>query len=140
MNKIAEEIKDILTLKLAELGMSVMDFEKSLHNLNTGEGVLKVADTLDGVSSQSPLPAAAAGYALAGRGGNKSSGNLYTQYGLPLTVGAGIMGGTILSRADNDLEDLNSSLDSERKKIDYLRNLKRNLEVEHGIHNPRKHE
>ena len=135
MNKIAEEIKDVLTLKLAECGMSVVELDRQLASLNTGEGVLKVAGTLDSVTGGGLPVAAAAGYAMSGRNDNSKKNIIdrYLSYGMPIAIGAGIAGGSLLSNADNDLEDLNTSLESERKKIEYLKNLRNRLAVEHNL-------
>jgi hypothetical protein len=127
MNKIAEEIKDYLTLKLAEQGKSVVDFENELQQLNTLAGAEKVASSLAG-AAVSPL-----GFLGGVPGGVGSVTSGYMGAALPLSFGVGAAGGSLLAGADRSLDEMNEALDAERKKLEYIHNLRKALEAEHGI-------
>lgn len=125
MTKYAKAIKAELTMELSKQGSSLSEFESGLASLNTGEGVLKIANEgskmlqkymnkgLDfGVGTMSSIPEMALKGSLAG----------------------GAMAGLTLDEMDQSVDSLNKALAKEREKIHLVRRVTENLKREHGIY------
>jgi hypothetical protein len=111
MTKTAQAIKAELSLELQKQGSSLAEFEQSLQNLNTGEGVLKVAENLAPSFSIATIPELAIKGSLAG----------------------GAMAGLTMDEMDNSVDVLNKALQKEREKIKLVRQITNNLRREHGL-------
>lgn len=125
MTKYAKAIKAELAMELSKQGSSLAEFEAGLATLNTGEGVLKIANEgskmlqgymnkgLDfGVGTVSSLPEMALKGSLAG----------------------GAMAGLTLDEMDQSVDSINKALAKEREKIHLVRRVTENLKREHGIY------
>jgi hypothetical protein len=111
MTKTAQAIKAELGLQLAKQGSSLENLEIALQELNTGEGVLKVAENLAPSFGFASIPELAIKGSLAG----------------------GAMAGLTIDEMDKSVDSLNKSLDKEREKIKLVRQITNNLKREHGI-------
>lgn len=125
MTKYAKAIKAELAMELSKQGSSLAEFEAGLATLNTGEGVLKIANEgskmlqgymnkgLDfGVGTMSSIPEMALKGSLAG----------------------GAMAGLTLDEMDQSVDSINKALAKEREKIHLVRRVTENLKREHGIY------
>ena len=125
MTKYAKAIKAELAMELSKQGSSLAEFEAGLAALNTGEGVLKIANEgskmlqgymnkgLDfGVGTMSSIPEMALKGSLAG----------------------GAMAGLTLDEMDQSVDSINKALAKEREKIHLVRRVTENLKREHGIY------
>ncbi len=111
MTKTAQAIKAELSLELQKQGSSLKVFENALQNLNTGEGVLKVAENLAPSLSLASLPELAIKGSLAG----------------------GAMAGLTMDEMDSSVDSVNKALQRERDKIKLVRQITNNLKREHGL-------
>ncbi len=110
MTKYAKAIKNQLTEELSKNGSSLQEFEAALQNINTGEGVLKVA--------------AEAGGMLGG----------IADLALKSSLTGGALAGLGFDEMDKSVHGVNKALEREREKVNLVRRLTLNLRREHGIH------
>jgi hypothetical protein len=116
LTKIAKAIKSELALELTKQGNTLQDLEKSLNNIDTGEGVYKLAGN-DGllqslvVNPLTSLPSMA----------------------LNVGAGGGAVAGLTFDELEQNVKQLNSSLDREREKLKLIQTLTANLKKEHGF-------
>ncbi len=120
LTKLAEELKTELLLELAKQGSTPWDFERALGQINTSEGVLKVATELNLLQDYLVNPGARALQSIPGLAMNASAG-------------AGAAAGMTFDELEKGVLDLNHSLDRERQKVHMIRRLTDNLKKEHGI-------
>jgi hypothetical protein len=111
MTKTAQAIKAELAIQLQKQGSSLENFERALQSLNTGEGVLKVAENLAPSFSLASIPELAIKGSLAG----------------------GAMAGLTMDEMDSSVDSLNKALDREREKIKLVKQITNNLKREHGL-------
>lgn len=109
MTKYAKAIKAQLAEELSKSGSSLEEFELTLQNINTGEGVYKFAAT---------------------------TGNVFgtiTDLALKSSLTGGALAGLGLDEMDKSVHDLNKALDREREKVNLVRRLTSNIKREHGL-------
>lgn len=112
-------IKQELSMELAKQGSSIEEFEEALKNINTGEGVLKVAALGGGIMDYLGKAVGAAG--------------ALPETALKLSAGGGAAAGLALDEMDKSVDTLNKALEREREKINLVRRLTSNLKREHGL-------
>lgn len=140
--KYAQAIKNQLAITLEKMGSSLQEFEKNLENLNTGEGVLKVAEitsTLLNVLKTTekqiePIKIAQKTQDIFDI--QKIIGN--TAGSLPElafkgSLAAGALGGLTMDDMDASVDRLNKSLEREREKLKLVQKMTNNLKKEHGL-------
>lgn len=110
MTKYAKAIKNQLREELAKTGSSLEEFESALQNINTGEGVFKIA--------------AEAGGMLGG----------IADIALKSSLTGGALTGLGFDEMDKSVHSVNKALEREREKVNLVRRLTSNLKIEHGIH------
>jgi hypothetical protein len=116
----AKLIKTELGMELRKHGSSLENFEKALAEINTGEGVFKIASdggNILGSYLSKGVDVAGSIPELAFKGS--------------LTGGA--LAGLTLDEADKSVDELNKSLEREREKVNMVRRITANLKREHGI-------
>lgn len=121
LTKYAAAIKAELAMDLQKHGSSLEQFEQSLKEMNTGEGVFKIAvdqasllqsyANLPGMNFMTSLPEMAFKTSLAG----------------------GAVTGLAMDEMDSSVDNLNKSLEREREKVKLVRRITANLRREHGI-------
>ena len=111
MTKAARAIKAELELQLMKQGSSLVKFEQALKELNTGDGVLKVAEELNSSFGLSSIPELAIKGSIAG----------------------GALAGLTMDEMDQSVNSMNMALDREREKIKLVRQITNNLKKEHGL-------
>ena len=120
LTKYAQAIKNELAMELAKNGSSLAEFEHALGNINTGEGVFKVAREGGGLL-QSYL---GKGVDLAGS---------LPEFALKSSLAGGALAGLTLDEADKSVDVLNKSHERERDKVNLVRRITNNLKREHGL-------
>lgn len=120
LTKNAQLIKHELALELQKYGSSIEEFEEALSNINTGEGVYKVAvfgekliaETMDrGIDTAFAIPELAFKTSLTG----------------------GALAGLGMDEMDKSVDTLNKALAREREKIHLVKRITTNLKREHGL-------
>jgi len=109
LTKYAQAIKSQLIEELEKAGSSLEEFEHALMNINTGEGVYKVASD------------------------TKSMFGSVADLALKSSLTGGALAGLGLDEMDKTVNDLNKSLDREREKVNLVRRLTNNIKREHGL-------
>jgi hypothetical protein len=109
LTKYAQLVKTQLAFELAKQGSSLEEFETALRNINTGEGVYKVAEASKGMLFGIP------------------------QMAMNTSLAGGAMAGLTMDEMDKSVNSVNSALDREREKIKLVRRLTHNLKREHGL-------
>lgn len=120
LTKHAQAIKDELATELAKTGSSLLEFDQALGNINTGEGVFKIAS--DGGSILN---------SYLSKGMNFAGG--IPEMAMKGSMAGGALAGLTLDEADKSVEMLNKSLDREREKVNLVRRITQNLKREHGL-------
>ena len=120
LSKFAQAVKNELALALAKHGSSLENFEESLKNLNTGEGVFKVA-----VDGNKILDDAISG--------GMTSARSIPEFAFKSSLAGGALAGLTLDEMDKSVDNLHKSLDREREKVMLVRRLTENLKREHGL-------
>jgi hypothetical protein len=120
LSKYAQMIKNELALELAKHGSTLSDLEMGLKNLNTGEGVLKVAGELSLVQDFVAKPLAGAVTSLPG-------------WALNASAAGGAAAGLTFDELESSVVDLNRALDREREKVHIVKKLTENIRKEYGI-------
>lgn len=120
LTKYAQAIKNQLEMDLLKAGHTLEEFELALQNINTGEGVLKVAMF---------------GERMLEKGVEKGVEGLF---GIPeLAVKSSLTGGALaglsFDEMDKSVDSLNKSLEREREKINLVKRITSNLKREHGL-------
>ena len=125
MTKYAKAVKAELALELSKQGSSLHELEEALKNLNTGEGVLKVANAGAGMMDK-----------YMNKGVDLVSGTLGSipEMALKGSMAGGAMAGLTLDEMDQSVDSLNKALAREREKIHLVRRVTENLRREHGIY------
>lgn len=116
LTKTAKAIKSELALELAKQGSSLKELEKNLKALNTGEGVYKLAAG-DGLLQ------------------NMLVNPLVNLPGMALnaSAGGGAVAGLTFDELEQNVKNMNHSLEREREKLRMIQTLTANLKKEHGI-------
>lgn len=117
LGKYAQAIKNQLEEELQKQGSSIAEFEEALSNINTGEGVFKIA---------------AFGEKIIGKGLDMVGSIPELAFKSSLTGGA--LAGLSMDEMDNSVDSLNKALAREREKINLVTRLTHNLKREHGLH------
>lgn len=120
LTKYAQAIKAELAMSLDKLGYSLPEFDQLLKNLDTGEGVLKVAAAEAGVMNDMM------------RTGFGTAASL-PDLALKLSLAGGAAAGLTMDEMDSSVVHLNKSLQAEREKVQLVRRLTENLRKEHGL-------
>jgi hypothetical protein len=116
LTKYAKAIKAQLAQELSKKGSSLIELEGALQNINTGEGVHKIAFiTTDMLKNF----------------GNMVPGAVET--GLKGSLTGGALAGLSMDEMDKSVEDVNNALAREREKINLVRHITENLKREHGL-------
>ena len=125
MSKYAQAIKAELEMELAKQGSSLYEFEEALKNINTGEGVLKIAKL-----EAEMLPK------YMTRGVDATIGSLtdLPEMALKGSLAGGAMAGFTLDEMDQSVDSIEHALAKEREKVDLVRRVTENLRKEHGIY------
>ena len=116
LTKYAQAVKAELAMELAKQGSSLAEFEEALQNINTGEGVYKIAVATGGITGN--LVGAAASI---------------PEFAFKGSLAGGALTGVTLDEMDKSVHDVNKSLEREREKIKLVRRITENLKREHGI-------
>jgi hypothetical protein len=159
LTKYAQAIKTELAMELAKQGSSLEEFEQALQNVNTGDGVYKVAaeagkmlggmggkgfgatfgGTVGGITGgMFGGPGGAAMGAGLGAGAGGFMGDLLTsmpELASKASLAGGALAGLSLDEMDKSVDTLNKALEHEREKIKLVRRITENLKREHGLHN-----
>lgn len=125
MTKYAKAIKAELAMELAKQGSSLADFEAGLATLNTGEGVLKIANEGSKMLQ---------GYMNKGLDFGVGTVSSIPEMALKGSLAGGAMAGLTLDEMDQSVDSLNKALAKEREKIHLVRRVTENLKREHGIY------
>lgn len=120
LSKYAQMIKNELAMELAKTGSSLSDLEDGLKNLNTGDGVLKVAAELNLMQDFVARPLAGAVTSLPG-------------WALNASAAGGAAAGLTFDELEGSVVDLNRALDREREKVHMVKKLTENIRKEYGI-------
>lgn len=120
LTKYAQALKNELAMELRKHGSSLQEFEEALSNINTGDGVFKVAQDGGNILG-----------AYLGKGLDMSGG--IPEYALKGSMAGGALAGLTLDEADKSVDVLNKSLEREREKINLVRRITNNLKREHGL-------
>jgi hypothetical protein len=120
LTKFAQAVKNELALELKKQGSSLQEFESALQNINTGEGVYKVA--VEGARMID----------------NMISGGMDLSKSIPEiafkgSLAGGALAGLTLDEMDKSVDTLHKSLDREREKVNLVRRITNNLKREHGF-------
>jgi hypothetical protein len=116
MTKYSAAIKNQLTQELAKQGSSLEEFEQALQNINTGDGVYKIAETTTNMT-----------------GNLMSAAGSIPEFAFKTTLAGGALGGLTLDEMDKSVVEVNKALAREREKINMVRRITENLKKEHGI-------
>lgn len=124
LTKYAKAIKEELSMELRKQGSSLEEFEQALKNINTGEGVFKLA--------------AEGGNLISKYVDQGLSQGLTSIQGLPDlafkgSLAGGALAGLTMDEMDKSVDHLNSVLNKEREKIQLIKRITNNLKKEHGI-------
>jgi hypothetical protein len=111
LTKYAQAIKGQLSEQLKKQGSSIQEFEQALQNINTGEGVFKVASAVAPEFGLTSIPELAFKSSLAG----------------------GALAGLTADEMDKSVDSVNKALEREREKVNLVRRLTSNLKKEHGL-------
>ena len=120
LTKYAKAIKNELEMELQKNGSSLAEFEQALKNINTGEGVYKVASDAGGILHN-----------YVGKSLNVAGG--IPEFALKGSLAGGALAGLTLDEADKSVDMLNKSLEREREKVNLVRRITHNLKREHGL-------
>jgi len=120
LTKFAEAIKQELEVELLKAGSSLVEFEHALQNINTGEGVLKIA--VDGNRIIDNMIT----------GGMSSAGSI-PELAFKGSLAGGALAGLTLGEMDKSVESLHKALAKEREKINLVKRVTQNLKREHGL-------
>lgn len=120
LSKYAQIIKNELALELAKHGSTLSDLENGLKNLNTGEGVLKVAAELNLMNDFVAKPLAGAVTSL-------------PSWALNASAAGGAAAGLTFDELESSVVDLNRALDREREKVHMVKKLTENIKKEYGL-------
>lgn len=120
LTKYAQAIKNELAMELAKTGSSLHEFEQALSNINTGEGVFKVAQDSGGILNS-----------YMNKGMDFAGG--VPELALKSSLAGGALAGLTLDEADKSVDVLNKSLEREREKVNLVRRITNNLKREHGL-------
>ena len=125
MTKYALAVKAELALALKKQGSSIQEFEAALQNMNTGEGVLKIAKLGDDM-----LPK------YMNKGIDSAVGGIADLPDMALkgSLAGGAMAGFTLDEMDQSVDSLERALAKEREKVQLVRRVTENLRKEHGIY------
>lgn len=120
LTKYAQAIKNQLAIDLAKSGHTLLEFEDSLQNINTGEGVLKTA---------------LFGEKMLEKGIEKGFGGFASipELAVKSSLTGGALGGLAFDEMDKSVDSLNKSLEREREKINLVKRITNNLKREHGF-------
>ena len=121
LTKYAQAIKAELAMELEKQGHTLEEFDRMLGSLNTGEGVLKVANV-----SMNILGDTFAKPAM------NMLGDL-PEFALKSSLAGGAVTGLTMDDMDSSVDSLNKALEKERQKVHLVRRLTANLKKEHGI-------
>ncbi len=122
LTKYAQAIKTELAMELAKCGSSLEEFEQGLQNINTGEGVYKVA--ADAANMLNPMT-------YANKGIDWVTGA--PEMALKSSLAGGALAGFSLDEMDKSVDGVNKALDREREKLHLVRRITHNLKREHGF-------
>jgi hypothetical protein len=116
LTKYAKVLKEELNITLTKQGKCLHDLEHALRNINTGEGVYKVAEIATSMTGNllgiaSTVPETLFKGSLAGGG----------------------LTGLALDEMDKSVQDINKALSHEREKVHMIKRITENLKREHGI-------
>ncbi len=125
MTKYAKAIKAELAMELSKQGSSLAEFEAGLAALNTGEGVLKIANAGAGMLQ---------GYMNKGLDFGVGTVGSLPEMALKGSLASGAMAGLTLDEMDQSVDSINKALAKEREKIHLVRRVTENLKREHGIY------
>jgi hypothetical protein len=125
MSKYAQAVKAELALELSKRGSSLHEFEQALKRLDTGEGVLKVAQM--GMDMLPKYMNKGVDSALGGLGG-------FPEMALKGSLAGGAMAGFTLDEMDQSVDSLERALAKEREKVSLVRRVTENLRREHGVY------
>lgn len=123
LTKFAQAIKNELIMELDKQGSSLEEFENALNNINTGEGVFKVAMFAD----------------LATKGITQGAGMAAStlmsvpELAFKTSLTGGALAGMGMDEMDKSVESLNKALEREREKLHLVRRITNNLRREHGL-------
>jgi hypothetical protein len=123
LTKYAQAIKNQLIEDLLKTGHSLEEFEQALENINTGEGVFKIAQISEKLIEKNAGVMGMAGSVLKG----------LPEYALKGSLVGGALTGLGLDEMDKSVDSLNKSLEREREKVHLVRRITENLKREHGI-------
>jgi len=122
LSKYAQAVKNELALTLQKQGSSLAELEEALQNINTGDGVLKVAKELGDSFKDKML----------NRSFDIASGTI-PEMAFKGSLAGGALAGLGLDEMDKSVDSLNKALDSEREKVHLVRRITQNLKREHGL-------
>jgi hypothetical protein len=122
LSKYAQAVKNELALTLQKQGSSLAELEEALQNINTGDGVLKVAKELGDSFKDKML----------NRSFDIATGSI-PEMAFKGSLAGGALAGLGLDEMDKSVDSLNKALDSEREKVHLVRRITQNLKREHGL-------
>jgi hypothetical protein len=122
LSKYAQAVKNELALTLQKQGSSLAEFEEALQNINTGDGVLKIAKELGQSFKDKMLD----------RSFDIASGTI-PEMAFKGSLAGGALAGLGLDEMDKSVDTLNKALDREREKVHLVRRITQNLKREHGL-------
>lgn len=125
ITKYAKAVKAELAMELSKQGSSLAEFEAGLASLNTGEGVLKIANEGSKMLQ---------GYMNKGLDFGVGTVSSIPEMALKGSLAGGAMAGLTLDEMDQSVDSLNKALAKEREKIHLVRRVTENLKREHGIY------
>jgi hypothetical protein len=124
LTKYAQAIKNELAMELAKQGSSLEEFEHALANVNTGEGVFKIANDSSALISK-----------YMDQGISRGLSDMGSLPGLAIkgSLAGGALAGLTFDEMDKSVDQVNRALQRERQKVDLIRKITNNLKKEHGI-------
>jgi hypothetical protein len=135
LTKYAQAIKNELAVSLEKIGSSLQEFEIALQNLNTGEGMYKVASTtttLVELVKEAREAKNDAGMLDINKMVNNAAGSI-PELAFKASLAGGALGGLTMDDMDASVERLNKSLEREKEKLRLVVRMTNNLKKEHGL-------
>lgn len=132
LTKYSQAIKNQIADELHKIGSSLQEFEEALQNLNTGEGVHKVAATTLKLSQQVKI-AQKDESLLDIKNMMQDTARSLPELAFKTSLAGGALGGLTMDDMDHAVDRLNKSLDREREKLKLIQNMTNNLRREHGF-------
>jgi hypothetical protein len=117
LTKYGENVKIGLAIELEKIGSSIFELEHALQNLNTVDGMKKMAFLGEKLLSEVSTEAIKAAPEALLKG----------------TLAGGVVSGMAFDELDKSVEEANKAILKEQEKINLVRRMTENIKKEHGL-------